>query len=33
VAQTAKVGELCVDLAKDACKPFEDVLAKTSTTK
>ena len=33
VAQTAKVSELCAGLAKDACKPFEDVLAKTSMTK
>ena len=33
VAQTAKVSELCAGLAKDACKPLEDVLAKTSMTK
>jgi hypothetical protein len=33
VAQTAKVSELCADLAKHSYKPFEDVLAKTSLTK
>ena len=33
VAQATKVGGLCVDLAKDACKPFQDVLTQTSMTK
>ena len=33
VAQTAKVGELYADLAKDAYKPFEDVLMKMPGTK
>ncbi len=33
VAQSAKVGGLCVDLARDACKPFENALAQTSTSK
>jgi hypothetical protein len=32
MAGAAKLGGLCVDLAKDACKPFQDVLVKTSTT-
>jgi hypothetical protein len=31
VAQATKVGGLCVDLARDACKPFQDVLAQTTT--
>lgn len=33
VAQSAKVGGLCADLARDAYKPLQDVLAKTSATK
>jgi hypothetical protein len=33
VAQATKVGGLCVDLAKDACKPFQDVLTQTSMIK
>jgi hypothetical protein len=33
VAEAAKLSGLCADLAKDAYKPFEGVLAKTSTTK
>jgi hypothetical protein len=33
VAQATKVGGLCVDLARDACKPFQDVLTQTSMTK
>lgn len=31
VAQLTKIGELYVDLAKDAYKPFEAVVAKAST--
>jgi phasin family protein len=30
VAESAKIGELYADLAKEAYKPFEGVLAKTS---
>lgn len=33
VAQATKVGDLCADLAKDTCKPFQDVLGQTWTTK
>ncbi len=30
IAQSTKLGELCVDLAKEAYKPFESALAKAS---
>jgi phasin family protein len=30
VAESAKISELCADFAKEAYKPFEGVLAKTS---
>jgi phasin family protein len=33
VAQSTKLGELYVDLAKEAYKPFEGVLAKASAMK
>ncbi len=33
VAEAAKLGELYVDLAKEAYKPFESALAKTSALK
>jgi hypothetical protein len=33
VAESAKIGELCADFAKEAYKPFEGVLAKTSMMK
>jgi phasin family protein len=33
VAQSAKISELCTDLAKEAYKPFEGVVAKASTMK
>ena len=33
VAEVTKLGELYVDLAKDAYKPFEGVLAKASVMK
>jgi len=33
VAQATKVGGLCVDPARDACKPVQDVLTQTSMTK
>jgi hypothetical protein len=33
VAESAKIGELYADLAKEAYKPFEGVLAKTSMMK
>ncbi len=33
VAQSTKLGELYVDLAKEAYKPFEGALAKTSAMK
>jgi hypothetical protein len=33
VAEATKLGELYVDLAKDAYKPFEGILAKTSVMK
>jgi phasin family protein len=33
VAQSAKISELCTDLAKEAYKPLEGVLAKASMMK
>jgi phasin family protein len=33
VAESAKIGELCANAAKEAYKPFEGVLAKTSMMK
>ena len=33
IAQSTKLGELYVDLAKEAYKPFEGVLAKTAAMK
>jgi hypothetical protein len=33
VAQAAKMGGLCADLAKDAYKPFQDVMTRTSATR
>jgi phasin family protein len=33
VAESARIGELYADLAKEAYKPFEGVLAKTSMMK
>src|SRR5690242_8049474 len=33
VAQAAKMGGLCADLAKDAYKPFQDVVTRTSATR
>jgi phasin family protein len=33
VAEATKLGELYVDLAKEAYKPFESVMAKASTLK
>jgi phasin family protein len=33
VAESAKLGELCVDFAKEAYKPFEGAFAKASTAK
>ena len=33
VAQAAKMGGLCADLARDAYKPFQDVVTKTSATR
>lgn len=33
VAEATKLGELYVDLAKDAYKPFEGVMAKAAMTK
>ncbi len=33
VAEATKLGELCVDLAKEAYKPFEGVLAKAAAIK
>ncbi len=33
VAEAAKLGELYVDLAKEACKPFEGYVAKVSPSK
>jgi len=33
VAESAKIGELYADLAKEAYKPFESALAKTSAMK
>ncbi|WP_157019744.1 phasin family protein [Mesorhizobium xinjiangense] len=29
VAEATKIGELYADMAKDACKPFESVMAKS----
>ncbi len=33
IAQSTKLGELYVDLAKEAYKPFEGILAKTAAMK
>jgi hypothetical protein len=33
VAEATKLGELCVDLAKETYKPFEGVLAKAAAMK
>jgi hypothetical protein len=33
VAQTTKVGGLCADLARDACKPFQDACGQMPTPK
>jgi hypothetical protein len=33
ITQSARLGELYVDLARDACKPFEGVLSKASAAK
>jgi hypothetical protein len=33
VAPAAKMGGLCADLARDAYKPFQDVVTRTSATR